>query len=312
MKKIDRKSLIGVWSAAPTPFLNNGRVDVGSVKRMVEHHCRLGVKGLFLLGTNGEGPWMTEGQRRDLVRAVVDAGRGRLMISVQVSDNSAGRILDNIDRVKADGANLAIIAPPFFLINATPDNVLALYQEAIRHSPLPVGIYDRGDYSSVKVPLPVLKAIYGEPKVVMIKDSSCDPVRRDMAIKVRAGRPELILLTGNEFDCAGYLKAGYDGLLLGGAVFNGYMAHLIFEAASQGDHEGAQWMQDRMNQLMWKVYGGKKITCWLAGEKYLLVRMGLFKTSTALLRYPLTASCRRAIDAVLKQERVLLMPWKSA
>jgi 4-hydroxy-tetrahydrodipicolinate synthase len=158
----------------------------------------------------------------------------------------------------------------------------------------------------------VLKAIYGEPKVVMIKDSSGDPVRRDMAIKVRAGRPELVLLTGNEFECAGYLKAGYDGLLLGGAIFNGYMAHLIFEASRQGDHEGAQWMQDRMNQLMWKVYGGKKITCWLAGEKYLLVRMGLFKTSTALLRYPLTASCRRAIDAVLKQERVLLMPWKSA
>jgi 4-hydroxy-tetrahydrodipicolinate synthase len=117
------------------------------------------------------------------------------------------------------------------------------------------------------------------------------------------------LLTGNEFDCAGYLKAGYDGLLLGGAVFNGYMARLIFEAAGQGDPEGAQWMQDRMNQLMWKVYGGKKITCWLAGEKHLLVRMGLFKTPTALLRYPLTAACRRAIDGVLKQDRVLLMPW---
>jgi 4-hydroxy-tetrahydrodipicolinate synthase len=311
MKKFDRKSLIGVWSAAPTPFLNTGRVDTGSVKRMVEHHCRLGVKGLFLLGTNGEGPWMTDGQRRDLVRAVVEAGRGRLVISVQVSDNSAGRILDNMAWVKAEGADLAIIAPPFFLMNANPDNVLALYQEAIRQSPLPVGIYDRGDYSSVKVPPPVLKALYGEPKVMMIKDSSGDPVRRDLAIGVRARRPGLVLLTGNEFDCAGYLKAGYDGLLLGGAVFNGYMARLIFESAIQGDHEGAQWMQDRMNQLMWKVYGGKKITCWLAGEKYLLVQMGLFKTPTALLRYPLTASCRRAIDGILKKDRVLLMPWES-
>ena len=78
-----------------------------------------------------------------------------------------------------------------------------------------------------------------------------------------------------------------------------------------GDHESAQWMQNRMNQLMWKVYGGKKITCWLAGEKYLLVRMGLFQTRTTLLHYPLTAACRRAIDGVIKQARVLLMPWES-
>ena len=309
MKKLNRKNLIGVWSAAPTPFRTDGGVDVGSVKRMVEHHCRLGVKGLFLLGTNGEGPWMRDGQRRDLVRAVVDVGRGRLVISVQVSDNSAGRILDNMARVKEDGADLAIIAPPFFLMNANPDNVLALYREAIRQSPLPVGIYDRGDYSSVKVPGSVLKAIYSEKKVVLIKDSSGDPVRRDLALAVRAQRSGLVLLTGNEFDCAGYLKAGYDGLLLGGAVFNGYMAGLIFEAAAQGDHESAQWMQDRMNRLMWKVYGGKKITCWLAGEKQLLVQMGLFKTRTALLNYPLTPSCRRAINEVLKRDRVLLFPY---
>jgi len=251
---------------------------------------------------------MTDGQRRDLVRAVVRANRGRLVISVQVSDNSAGRILDNMAHVKADGADMAIIAPPFFLMNATPANVAALYREAIRRSPLPVGIYDRGDFSSVKVPLDTLRAIYSEPKVVLVKDSSCDPARRDMALAVRARRPGLVLLTGNEFDCAGYLAAGYDGLLLGGAVFNGHMARLIFEAAGRGDAAGARRMQNRMNRLMWAVYGGKKITCWLAGEKHLLVRMGLFKTPTALLRYPLTPACRRAIAGVLKRERALLFP----
>jgi 4-hydroxy-tetrahydrodipicolinate synthase len=311
MKKtaIEQKSLGGVWSAAPTPFTKEGRIDSASIKRMTEHHCRLGINGLFLLGTNGEGPWLTDAQRSEVVRATVAAARGRLVVTAQVTDNSAARILDNIARVKRDGADIAIIAPPFFLFPATPANILALYLTVIRNSPLPIGIYDRGMNSSVQVPLDVMRQLYAEKNVILVKDSSSDPARREMALAVRKQRRSLTLLNGNEFDCAGYLKAGYDGLLLGGAVFNGHMAALILAAAKQGDHDRAERIQKRMNRIMFSVYGGKKITCWLAGEKHLLVKMGLFQTSKNLLGYSLTPSCSKAIDSVLKRDAAMLMPW---
>lgn len=301
--------LAGVWSAAPTPFTKEGRVDTASVRRMVAHHTRLGVNGLFLLGTNGEGPWMSDAQRSVMVRTTAVAARGKLLVAAQVTDNSSARILDNIARVKCDGADIAIIAPPFFLFNATPANVLALYRTVIRNSPLPVGIYDRGLNSVVKVPVEVMREIYAEKNVILVKDSSADPVRRDMALAVRKRRNTLRLLNGNEFDCVSYLKAGYDGLLLGGAVFNGHMAALILDAARQGDYDGAERIQKRMNRIMLSVYGGKKIKCWLAGEKHLLVRMGLFATSRNLLGYSLTPACARAIEGVLRHDRAMLMPW---
>jgi 4-hydroxy-tetrahydrodipicolinate synthase len=50
----------GVWSATPTPLDSKRRVDNASVKRLVAHHLRLGVKGLFLAGTCGEGPWLPD------------------------------------------------------------------------------------------------------------------------------------------------------------------------------------------------------------------------------------------------------------
>ena len=306
--KIPLEKLSGIWSAAPTPFTARMDVDIDSLERMVEHHVRLGVKGLFLAGTNGEGPWLTEKQKHTMVRSIVKFTRKRLVIAVQVTDNSAARILDNMAAVRDDGADIAVIAPPFFMMNATPRNIANLYLEAVEKSPLPVGIYDRGTYSSVLVPDKVIGEIYAAPNVILAKDSSCKPERRDIALAVRRKKPDLRLLSGYEFDCVSYLKAGYDGLLLGGGVFNGYLASRLMAAFKDGDPALAERLQMRMNRMMWSVYGGRKIKCWLNGEKHLLVEMGIFRTSRTYFNYPLTEGCRKAIRRVLKNEREFLLP----
>ena len=303
----------GVWSAAPTPFDKNLAVDVDSVKRMVEHHHRLGVKGLFLAGTNGEGPWLPERELRTLVRAVVKANRGRMSIAVQVTDNSAARIVDNIGRAADDGADLAVIAPPYFGMSYSSPGETArhlenLYLEAVGRSPLPVGIYDRGNYSAVVIPERVLERVYREPNVKIVKDSSVIASHLVLATRARQKRPELALFCGYEFDCVKYLRAGYDGLLLGGGVFNGCLANLIVRAMAEGDEKTAQAFQDRMNRLMYTVYGGKKIKAWLSGEKYLLIKLGVFRTYRNFPDYPLTERDKAAIDNLAEKEKALLLP----
>ena len=135
-----------------------------------------------------------------------------------------------------------------------------------------------------------------------------DPVRRDLALRVRQQRPTLRLLTGYEFDVVSYMQHGYNGALLGGGIFNGRLAALILAACAKGDTEGAQALQKRMNGLMWDVYGGQQITCWLSGLKELLVRMGVFRTHRNVLNYPLTESCSQAIDQALQRDRDVLLP----
>jgi len=303
----------GVWSAAPTPFTERLTVDVASVKRLVEHHHRLGVKGLFLAGTNGEGPWLPEEGLRTLVRATVKANRGRMAIAVQVTDNSVARILDNIRRAADDGADLAVVAPPYFILSyASPQerarHLENLYLEAARLSSLPVGIYDRGLGSAVVVPESVLARVYREPNVKIVKDSSALPSHLGLAVKARQSRPELALFCGYEFDCVKYLRAGYDGLLLGGGAFNGRLASLIFAAMAAGDERAAEAYQARMNRVMYTVYGGKKIRAWLSGEKYLLVRMGIFETYRNFPDYPLTEREKASIDKLLEEEKDVLLP----
>jgi len=301
-------SIGGVWSAAPTPFTDNWEVDTESVKRMVEHHLRLGVSGLFLGGTCGEGPLLPDRARRLLVQTVVEQARGRLAVAVQVTDNSTLRILDNMEAARQDGADMAIIAPPYFMSNVNPETLRNLYIQAIRQSPLPVGVYDRGNYSSLLIPESVLAAAYAEQNVVLVKDSSGQPSRRQVALAARAARPELRLLDGDEFRCVEYLQAGYDGLLLGGGIFNGFLAGKIISAVAAGDIASAEQFQDRMNRMMWDVYGGKTIGCWLSGLKKLLVEMGIFATWKNIPAYPLTDECSQAIERVLIADRDVLFP----
>src|SRR5262245_7136192 len=176
-RRISSEALSGVWSATPTPLTEDLTVDIPSVKRMVNHHVRLGVKCLFLAGTCGEGAWLPEREKRRLVDTVASDSAVKLLVSVQVTDNSAKRIFDNIRIAREDGADIAVIAPPYFLLNANARTLLNLYSQAIRESPLPIGIYDRGAYGNVVIPNEVLTRIYSEPKVVIAKIAL--PIQRD-------------------------------------------------------------------------------------------------------------------------------------
>jgi dihydrodipicolinate synthase/N-acetylneuraminate lyase len=287
----------GVWSATPTPFTATFDLDVDSVPRLVAHHLRLGVSGLMLAGTCGEGAWMRDRDRERLTRTAVAAAGGRLHIALQVTDNSAIRTLDNIDRAAAWGAGLAVVEAPYFFFNDSPARLVAYYREIARRSVLPIGFYDRE--RAYSIPHANLPELLAEPNVVMIKDSSSSPERRRLYLLARQRRPDLLLLSGDEFDCVSYLRAGYDGLLLGGGIFNGALARRIIAAVRADDDAQALALQQRMNDLMLRVYGGPKIECWLAGLKELLVQLGIFSTHANLLDYPLTEHCRAQIRAAV-------------
>jgi 4-hydroxy-tetrahydrodipicolinate synthase len=289
----------GVWSATPTPLTRDARLDEPAVARLVEHHVKMGVTGLMLAGTCGEGPWLTDADREGMIRGAVAAARGRLRCAVQVTDNSAARTLANIEKAAAWGAEIAVVAQPYFFLNGTADRQLAFYRDIARRSALPMGFYDRGKASAYILPETHLAELLAEPNLAMVKDSSQMIAHRDVFLQARQRRPELILLDGDEFDAVSYLQAGYDGLLLGGGIFNAGLAHRIIRAVRTGDLAEAARQQARMNDLMLRVYGGPKIECWMTGLKELLVQMGIFSTNTNLLNYPLTDLCRQQIAAAV-------------
>ena len=53
------------------------------------------------------------------------------MIAVQAPDNSALRTLDNIEMVREEGGDLAVVAAPYFVHRPTPAKLEKLYGEVL-------------------------------------------------------------------------------------------------------------------------------------------------------------------------------------
>jgi len=118
-------------------------------------------------------------------------------------------------------------------------------------------------------------------------------------VESAGGQRAAAWFSGDEFTCVEYPISGYDGLLLGGTILNAHLAGRIIAAVHAGDFGAAEQLQIGMCDLMYRVYGGPKIECWLTGLKELPMQMKVFSPPASLLGYPLTESCLTQIRAAV-------------
>ena len=78
----------GLIAAAFTPFHDDGSLNLELVPALVDKLYADGLKGIFVCGSNGEGPNMTTDERMKVADAFVKAANRRLMIVVHVGHSS--------------------------------------------------------------------------------------------------------------------------------------------------------------------------------------------------------------------------------
>ena len=86
--KLKKIKIEGLIAAVFTPFHEDGSLDLGVVPALVEKLIEDGLKGIFVCGSNGEGPNMTTGERMQVAEAFVKASQNRILIIVHVGHSS--------------------------------------------------------------------------------------------------------------------------------------------------------------------------------------------------------------------------------
>lgn len=292
-----------IWSATPTPFLANGELDDAGLERLCRQHERLRVLGLFLGGTCGEGPFMPNRQRAELVRKVRRLAGPSFHLAVQVSDTSAARVRENMAEAADAGADSVVIAAPWLVRFVNRDFARRYFCESLEcPCPVPRGIYVLAQPPETGIDRQLWQEIVGHPQVAYVKDSSGAADYRRAFLEVKARRPDLVLRTGCEFDILAALRDGYSGCLLGTAIFGAGLIARAIAALEDGDAAGAQAWQERSNRLLYDLFR-PDISAWMSGLKYALHTARIFSTEFSHLAYPLTDDDRRRIDAALARER---------
>jgi len=299
------KSITAAWSAAPTPLTEELTIDKPSVRRMIDHHIRLKQQGLFIGGTCGEGPYLPVKEFRSLVSTATEAAGGKILVAVQVTDNSYSKVIDKINDAKSDGADVAIIAEPWFCACMKEQGFLKYYLEAAEKSQLPIGIYSRG---AKEIPAKLYEKILMHPNVKIFKDSSLNDEITDIALSIKKQRDDFFVMTGYELGMPKYLKAGYDGILAGGGVLIGNLTNKMIAAAKSDDWQSVEKLQAHCDKINYAAYGGKQIISWLTGLKYTLVKMNIFSTTASYLDFPLPDEVKADIEQMLVEEKDVLFP----
>src|SRR3546814_2857262 len=80
--------ITGLIAATFATFHEDGSVDLGAVPAMIDKLVDDGLKGVFVCGTNGEGPNLTMEERMAVAEAYVASATGKLLVFVHVGHTS--------------------------------------------------------------------------------------------------------------------------------------------------------------------------------------------------------------------------------
>lgn len=158
----------GVLSVLCTPFYDDGRVDLQSVRRHVEHSISAGVDGVVVFGLAGEIYKLSDTEREAILGAAVEAASGVPVIAGSEHSGIEAAV-DRSVRATELGASALMLYPPTFM-PPTPAEIVAYYREIGAATGLPLIVQDAPSWTRVSLPIPLVAEIVEEtPSRVSIK-----------------------------------------------------------------------------------------------------------------------------------------------
>lgn len=133
--------LSGIFNILATPFDEQQRVDIESLRRLVEFQLNCGVSGLTILGVLGEAAKLSVDERRTVTTTVIDVVGGRVPVVVGTSHQDVDTCIALSKAAFEAGAAAVMIAPPR-MENATDEMVISLYERIEREVANPIVVQD--------------------------------------------------------------------------------------------------------------------------------------------------------------------------
>lgn len=95
----------GLIAATFSTFHDDGSVNLGQIPAIVDKLAGDGLAGVFICGTNGEGPNLTVDERMAVAEAYMASAKGRLLVFVHVGHTSIAesrKLAAHAERIGAD------------------------------------------------------------------------------------------------------------------------------------------------------------------------------------------------------------------
>ena len=125
MVKYDTSKFHGVFVALNASYDANGELNTEKLKELALWYHSLGVKGLYVCGSTGEGMLLTAEERKASVKAVCEAVGGKLVILCHVGAPSTRQAVELAKHAESCGVDAVSAVPCVFYIHSEDGSVKA-------------------------------------------------------------------------------------------------------------------------------------------------------------------------------------------
>jgi 2-keto-3-deoxy-L-arabinonate dehydratase len=156
----------GVWPVAPTPFHDDGTLDLPGMTRVIDCMIDQGVDGICILANFSEQFLLSDEERDILTRLCLKHVAGRVPVIVTCSHFATDIVVARATQAAALGAAMIMLMPPYHgaLMRGTSDQTFEQFAAAGRVG-IPIMVQD-APLSGVDLPVDLLVRMAREIEAV--------------------------------------------------------------------------------------------------------------------------------------------------
>jgi 4-hydroxy-tetrahydrodipicolinate synthase len=202
--------LSGYAPALPTPFDDDGNVDVAAFEQFCDRQVREGATALVVCGTTGEAPTLSPAEHGVLIRIAVGVARGRIPVIAGARSNSTAHAIELSRDAEACGADAVLSVVPYYN-KPTQAGLYAHFSAVAQSSRLPIFLYDVPSRTACGLADETAVRLAGMPQFIGLKDATGD-VTRPARLRLVVG-PDFRLLSGDDATAPAFLGQGGNGCI---------------------------------------------------------------------------------------------------
>jgi 4-hydroxy-tetrahydrodipicolinate synthase len=237
----------GYWAACPTPFTEDGKLDLGTLRDLLDHYAGEGLHGVLVNGTSGEWFAQSPEERRQVAETAVEHVAGRMTVVVGCTDYTAELVAGHARHAMQVGADGVASTPPPYS-KPYPDEVVEFYRDIARGTDAPLMAYNWPHGTSVDIGPDLAERIVDVETVVALKDSTPDTGQFHTTAHRVVDRVRVFGQFMSTDGFAQLLDGAGDGTIGGGSLFGRPDAE-FWEAYWRGDHDVCRAHAARIDAL---------------------------------------------------------------
>jgi len=167
-----KKKFYGAITALVTPFKESGKIDITSLKNLVDFQIKNDINGIVPCGTTGEATTMDLEEYELVIKTVVEKTKGRVPVIAGAGSNDTHKAVLYSKIAKKAGADALLHVTPYYN-KPTPNGLLAHFKEIAKAVDMPIILYNvPGRTGSNVTAATTLKIAKEVPQVVGVKEAS--------------------------------------------------------------------------------------------------------------------------------------------